>query len=41
MTIPTTDTTQYKFSPWSELNMDPEQLQVIMVMLTCVSGIPV
>jgi len=32
-------TTQYKISPCSELNM--EQLQIIMVMLACVPGIPV
>ena len=36
--MPATDT-QYKFSPYSELNM--EQLQIIMVMLACVPGIPV
>jgi len=40
ITLPATDT-QYKFSPWSELNMEPEQLQIIMmlqveVMLTMV-----
>jgi hypothetical protein len=34
--MPATDT-QYKFCPYSELNM--EQLQIIMVMLACVPGI--
>jgi hypothetical protein len=34
--MPATDT-QYKFSPYSELNM--EQLRIIMVMLACVPGI--
>ena len=34
ITIPTTDT-QYKFSPSSEHNMEPEQLQIILVMLVC------
>jgi hypothetical protein len=38
ITIPATGT-QYKFSLCSELNM--EQLQIIMVMLACVPGIPV
>jgi hypothetical protein len=40
ITLPATDT-QYKFSPWSELNIDPEQLQIIVVMFACVPGIPV
>ena len=31
--------TQSKFSPCSELNI--EQLQIIMIMLACVPGIPV
>ena len=40
ITIPTTDT-QYKFSPSSELNMEPEQLQIMMVILDCVPSTPV